>query len=309
MSALLEILEEGDTELLRRARSVHRKCSERLKDGTGLDPAPEIDTSLGQSQQHVTRLFLESFSARDIARPLLSFDTERDAGDVCKYMRDNQLEVVGVRWEGRVDAYLRLGPDMERTCGDAARRFSPGEVVNADASLVDVISVLTRHQHCFVKVLGQVGGVLGRGDINSPVARMWLFGIVWIVEMALTRRVEERYPEGGWSAFVPEGRLAKAHALLAERRRRDRSCSLLDCLQLTDKAGVLIRDGSITTWIDIESTRTARIAIKEIESLRNHLAHAQDIATHDWAQIARFARRVEEIIRLDYGQGSRDPGS
>lgn len=306
MRALLEILGEGDAELLRRARRLHARSSERLEVGMLQTAPPEPVASLDQSQQHVSRLFLETFTARDIARPLLSFDAERETEGVYSQMREQGREVVGVRRAGMVTAYLRLGADAGLSCGAAAREFSAGEMVDADGSLVDVISVLTRHQYCFVKMLGQVSGVLHRGDINSPVARMWLFGIVSIVEMALTRRVEERYPEGGWSAFVPEGRLAKARTLLTERQRRDRSCSLLDCLQLTDKAGVLIRDGSITDWIGLDSTRTAKMALKEIESLRNHLAHAQDIATHDWAQIARFARRVEEIVHLDYGHGSQN---
>ena len=301
MGALLEVLDEGDAELLRRARRLHAKCAERLE--VGADPviASESETGLDPSQQHLARLFLDTFTAHDIARPLLSFDAQRDADSVRRHMREQGVEVVGVRREGVVDGYLQLTPECTLSCGEAASEFSAGEVVNADASLVDVILVLTRYEHCFVRILGQVGGVLQRGDINGPVARMWLFGIVSIVEMALTHRVRERYPEGGWAAYVPEGRLAKARALLTERRRRDRNCALLDCLQLTDKAGILIRDGSISELTGIESTRAAKIAVKEIESLRNHLAHAQDIATHDWVQIARFARRMEEIVRLDYG--------
>jgi hypothetical protein len=36
----------------------------------------------------------------------------------------------------------------------------------------------------------------------------------------------------------------------------------------------------------------------QIESLRNNLAHAQDIVTHDWAAIARIASRLEEAVLL-----------
>jgi hypothetical protein len=34
-----------------------------------------------------------------------------------------------------------------------------------------------------------------------------------------------------------------------------------------------------------------------MESLRNNLAHAQDIVTHDWAQIARMARNLENLAK------------
>jgi hypothetical protein len=35
--------------------------------------------------------------------------------------------------------------------------------------------------------------------------------------------------------------------------------------------------------------------IRDLESLRNNLAHAQDIISHDWPQIARLAQRIEEM--------------
>ena len=48
----------------------------------------------------------------------------------------------------------------------------------------------------------------------------------------------------------------------------------------------------------VDSRSVAKGRIKEMESLRNHLAHAQDIVAHDWAQIARMAHRVEELLKL-----------
>ena len=38
--------------------------------------------------------------------------------------------------------------------------------------------------------------------------------------------------------------------------------------------------------------------MKELESLRNNLAHSQDIVTHDWAQIARMSRSLQQLMNL-----------
>jgi hypothetical protein len=46
-----------------------------------------------------------------------------------------------------------------------------------------------------------------------------------------------------------------------------------------------------------DSRSVAKRALKEIESLRNNLSHAQDIVAHDWAQIARLSQRMEAIAR------------
>jgi len=49
--------------------------------------------------------------------------------------------------------------------------------------------------------------------------------------------------------------------------------------------------------LGFNSIRVAKRAVKELESLRNNLSHAQDIVTHDWAQIARLSQRMEGIPR------------
>lgn len=46
----------------------------------------------------------------------------------------------------------------------------------------------------------------------------------------------------------------------------------------------------------------ARRVIRELESLRNNLAHSQDFVTHDWAQIARLAQRIHELCTADFSR-------
>ena len=41
-------------------------------------------------------------------------------------------------------------------------------------------------------------GVISRGEIQKPVVRMWLFGFITTIEMALRERILRRWPEGGW---------------------------------------------------------------------------------------------------------------
>ena len=37
------------------------------------------------------------------------------------------------------------------------------------------------------------------------------------------------------------------------------------------------------------------VSKQELESLRNSLAHAQDIVSYDWPTIARLARRLADL--------------
>ena len=71
-------------------------------------------------------------------------------------------------------------------------------------------------------------------------------------------------------------------------------CDLIDCLQMADKGLLLIQNEELFTVLGFTSKSSAKKVLKQFQSLRNNLAHAQDISTYDWAQIARLAHRMLE---------------
>ena len=79
--------------------------------------------------------------------------------------------------------------------------------------------------------------------------------------------------------------------------RRNIYFEVFDCLQLLDKGLILMESESAMKRLGFETRGAAKRAVKELESLRNHLAHAQDIVSHDWAQIARLSQRMEAATR------------
>ncbi len=301
MGALLEVLKEGDPSLLQQAQQLHARSMDEL--GLGKQPPPEVrwatepNPLTAVADAHFRRTFRELFTARDIAEGLLSFDVDANCAEVKQALAHRRRDVASIRVKGSVHGYVSLSDLGEAACSDCFRHFAPDQVVSGGSSLVDVIHVLTRHDYCFVTALGQVAGVIRRDDINKPMVRMWLFGIITIVEMGLVRLIQERFPADAWQTLVSAGRLDKARAIQAERQRRNQYCELIDCLQLSDKGQILMQDAQLLGQLGFDSRAAAKRVVKELESLRNHLAHAQDIVTHDWAQIARLTRRVEEAGR------------
>ncbi len=209
--------------------------------------------------------------------------------------------VAGVLQNGMPGGYV-LAADLEtELCKDQMRDqmcnrmrpFREGQVLDSEASLTDVIKVLTRHDYCFVTMLGSIFGVIDRSDIQKPVVRMWLFGMITLIEMIIVDQIRAFKPDESWKELISASRLEKAEALLAERQRRNQRCSLMDCLQLSDKARIMIEDDDFLNRLGFKTKRSTKQVIKELESLRNNLAHAQDIVSHDWPQIARMTQRIE----------------
>jgi hypothetical protein len=308
MAALLEVLGEGDVRMLARARRVHARCEAQLR---AEDAEPAESPALAEwraDQVRIIRRQMRAFSVRDLASPLPSVDAERPAPDTARLAAAQGWTVLGLRHAGHVDAYARPQDLIDGSCAEAGRVILPEQLVDSAAPLSVMVHVLTRHEFAFVRLLGQVGGVLVRDDLHKPIGRMWLFGMVTLAELMITERVRQRWPRGAWRAELSAGRLDKALELQRERARRGQSAGLLECLQLSDKLAILVRDPEQLAAFGYRSKRAAEADLRELESLRNHLAHSQDFVASHWQQIARMTRRFEEALMEEGGMPSPPAG-
>jgi hypothetical protein len=302
MDDLLDVLQDGDAQLYRRAGKIHARSIEMLElpdtpKSRAMPSVSQASPFTGVSGPRFRRMFMDLFTARDIAEALLSFDLDTPCAEVRTVMIHHDQEVASVRIKGTVQGYVRLAHLESAICADCLRHFTSDQVITGDAILSDVVHVLTRHDFCFVTMLGEVVGVICRDDINKPMVRMWLFGLITMIEMQLVQMIGKTYPDESWQSMLTPERLEKARAMQAERRRRNQHCSLIDCLQMSDKARIAMAHPRLLESFGFDSKRTARRVVKSLESLRNNLSHAQDIVTHDWAQIARMAQHMQEYGR------------
>ena len=290
MSGLLEVLADGHPKLFNKAMQLMHKNAEALS--LPLEVITEFQGIKRTNQSefffhdHVSDMFLKTFKARDIARmlPSMDFPLPDSAADL---MEKQKVPVLGVRHDGVVRTYVvQDDPQKERT-------FRAGQLVDEDASFGEVILILTRHKICFVRMLGSVMGFITRDDMQHPFVRMWLFGIITLFEMQMEPLIERLWPDDSWTRLLSKNRLAKVQAFYQERLRRNQQPTLLSCLQFSDKIQILIENEAILDDLGFPSKRVAKRMCKDLESLRNNLAHAQDIVTHDFAQIARLAMRIE----------------
>ena len=188
------------------------------------------------SYYDIDKIFLRSLTVQDIAEPLPSFDSNSPAEDVQAAMELDHLEIVGVREGGYVTGYIKSLPSGDGPCGDYAHPIQEDQVLPGIAPLTDLVLALNRTPFLFVNLLGEVGGIVTRADLQDPPVRMWLFGLITLIEMRFLDLIELRFQDEGWQKYLSNQRLEKALALQAERQRRMQNPRLLDCLQFSDKA-------------------------------------------------------------------------
>ncbi len=296
MEPLLAALTKADEGLMRRARNTMAKGISLIgKSQQDVDPSGVGHSRAIVFETHFKRQYNELFTARDIAEPLLSFNAETPVSQVTEPLGESRCQVATVRIGGEVKGFIALSHlEAEGICGTFSRTFSNDQVLPGDAGFAEVIHILTRHDYCFVSLLGQVQGVISRDDVNKPYVRMWLFGLITLMEMRVTELVTNHFTRDEWQNLIPEARLKAARNLQQERARLNQQCDLIDCLQLADKGLLLINDPRLLSTLNFSSRSAAKKVLKQFQSLRNNLAHAQDISTYDWAQIARMSTQMLE---------------
>ncbi|ABV36381.1 guanosine polyphosphate pyrophosphohydrolase/synthetase [Shewanella sediminis HAW-EB3] len=300
MQQLLPHLVDGDERLYRRAERLCSKWAEKWSippsaGTTWVEPPALHATRDLFSNRKLQRLFGEMFCARDVAESLPSYDWNISERELVHLLSNGDVSVIGLRRSGFVYGYVLLDETNKKpTC--LKRRFMDAQLVDIDTPLLNVIAILVHHQFCFVSSMGQVAGVISRNDIQKPAVRMWLFGLITLTEQYMAEQIKLIWPNEEWFKFTSSARLAKSKELKEERERRGQKCDLLDCVQLSDKALILIEDTGYMERFGFSSRREAKTAIKEVESLRNNLAHGQDIVSYDWPQIIRMTSRVNETL-------------
>jgi hypothetical protein len=265
---------------------------------------------LKSTSSDLRRLFERAISVREVAEPLASFDADRDADSVRSFMDARNFDVVGVREDGRLVGYVRRAGLKHGPLRDSLCRFRDGDVMAESESLLAAIQALQVRSEVFISVLGQVGAIVTKGDLQKAPVRLWLFGVVSLIEMQMLRLIRERFPDGAWTSLVPPARVEAAKKLFAERQRRNEEANAVDfsdCLQICDKATIMLKNGELSALTNFPSRSAGDGFFKDLESLRNDLAHANDILKGRWPELAGLVKEAEALLLRLESSGPTKP--
>jgi hypothetical protein len=251
---------------------------------------------LKSSLSDLRRLFARTITLRDIAEPLVSFDHGQSAEEVCAFLCKREFDVVGVREHGVVIGYVIREELKDGIVGAYYHSFGIGEVLSDSEPLLAAFSALREHRHAFINVLGHVGGIITRDDLQKAPVRLWLFGLVSLLEMQMLRLVRERYPGDLWISLLTEPRVAMARSIFDKRRERNEANDLSDCLQIVDKAKILLKDDALFKLTGFSSRQAAETLFNKLGTLRDALAHANDILNGQWPELMDLVTSLETTL-------------
>lgn len=241
-------------------------------------------------------VFLKTFSAAHLARPLPSFDVQAPDDVLQAAMVRSGVPVVSLRSAGLVSGW-RTSDEITRGVPSTTARPFPEQVIDQSASFQDVISGLARSPWLLVRSLDQINGVIQLADIDRPPMRMWLFGLITVMELRVNRMIEQFLPDEQWTRYLSPGRLQKAQALREECERHGENRSRLDCLQFADKGRIISCDENLRRLTRFQTRRQVETFAFDLQMLRNKLSHALALADQ-WATIVELVSNISRIAQV-----------
>lgn len=251
------------------------------------------------AQAALQRALSSAFRAGDLADLMLTISARADIGEACELFASSQRRVVCVVEGGRRIGWIASDQVTEaNSISEIMRPFTPESTILDTASIKDVIINLAKHDPLFVQVMGETAAVLTIDDLQEAPMRMWLFGLITLIESLMTRMLIRQFPNDSWCQYLSEGRLAIARNLQQERLRRCEDVELVQCLQLADKGDIVLKYEPAREAIGFESRRKGQEFFSRMENMRNCLAHSNVLPIKDLSLLVTLAENLDRLLNV-----------
>ena len=259
-------------------------------------PTPQKE-KLG-SYRKLRSLYEQNINVNSISEILETCKLTDDALWTKNYMLSKDYDVIGVEDGGIIIGYvLRDELKDEGSCNDYYRNFSPIEIVSEATPLIQALNILKESERIFILEGNRVTKVVTLADLQKQPIRMLLFGLISLLEMQLNRIIKEYLPDNTWQNHLHPKRLEYAQNLFLDRKSRNEAIELSDCLQICDKREIIVNELKLRELLEIETKKKGNVFFKELEKLRNNLAHSQDLNTSSsWNEIFILIQQIEACL-------------
>jgi hypothetical protein len=266
---------------------------------TAFGRAPWANHSIG-NEPHVTLEALQAgLTVNLIATARAAFVTcamNETLAQVIKDNSQNQFDFLPVTElaDDRIVGLLEItryrhSATVDRSVGEAMRPLSEENLIGADASILAFVRDADLRKCRLVVSGSQISGLVTLSDLQRLPVRAALFGLVTYLEILMAEVIRQEFKGSGeWLRYLSDGRRRDLRNELEKAEAQDGVVDALLFTQFCDKKSILSKSRNLKT-----SKRKFDDELGRIQSLRDHLAHANDYAASPEA-----ASKTCETVRL-----------
>jgi len=235
-------------------------------------------------------VILEDIFSNTITVQSISSPTEALSLELAKRQcYENNYDVHLVRESPKGD--LSLYVKAENT----TRSLKENEVITESTPIFDAIGFLREQPFLFIKEKREIKRIVTIADIDSMPIRIWLFGMVSLLEWHLREFIISNNID--WVISLPQKRLDYAKELYTQKEKNNEEASLIDCTQIADLSTIILKNWDLFSNIfpDI-SKKEFKIQFNRVARLRNTLSHSLRLK-FEWNQIYEMSVFISNTLK------------
>lgn len=243
------------------------------------------------------REVLNEITVERLYEPMEVCADNAPATEIASRLNSREFDVVGVKTNpiGPLLGFARQADLTQGSVSDHLEQIEASARIPPSTSLGTVIDKLSVHSFVVVDLKNHDAGIVTRADLNKPIARMYFFGFISLIEIHLGYWIRQVYPEGAWREKMSAGRLAAV-----ETQHAEIGGELVDCLQFGDKKSLFIKSTVLRERFSIASKTAGQKVLQMAQGFRDDLAHAQnDLGrSSPWPERIAMLRQIEQWMEM-----------
>jgi hypothetical protein len=179
-------------------------------------------------------------------------------------------------------------PAPDGRVADHLLPLSEEYLIGADASILDFITDADTRPCRLVLAGPSISGLVSLSDLQKLPVRAALFALITGFEITMAEAIRRMFPlSGDWMPLLSETRQSKIHEEIQKSKESDSFVDPLLFTQFADKRTIIAK------LCQISGSKSAlQVRLKQIENLRDKVAHA-----NEYAATPEQARKVCALVR------------
>jgi len=252
----------------------------------------------GTTFKELQGIFVVNITTKFIYEPIYCCRLDDVAIDVRKTLEDRDFDVIGVINENEDVFGYALREELEDyEVSKFTHKIELENIVSDSTPIIQLLNILSVKSYSFVVESNKIVGIVTRADINKPIVRIYIFGIISLFELHLNFWINEYHKHESWKDKITENRFNETNELFSKRKGNNEELTLLECLQFCDKRDILKNTNDFIGQFNFSKKAFERL-LKDTEKIRNELAHSQNsiIANLDWDRFVTTVSNIESFL-------------
>lgn len=254
----------------------------------------------GTTFEEIQNIFIDNITTRFIYEPLACCKLNDNPFEVKRTLEERDFDLLGVidNKENKIGYVEKIKLNVGTSIEECFSNFDYNEIIAESTPLSELFTILENRDLAFILKGNEIAGIVTRADLNKPVVRIYLFGLISLFEMNINFWIKHFFKEETWKDILKKERINAAEKLLEIRRGENLDLELLECLQFCDKRDILRKSNDFIEKFQFASKPKFEKLLRRVEAIRNELAHSQNsiIANIEWKEFVQCIMQMQRFL-------------